>query len=160
MKNNKYKTIALAALAVILLIIAGRVLFEPFRISGDCMEPAIKDGQLSFLNRISPYLRHYQIGDIIVFKHEGKEWISRIVALENNTVQISERRVIVNGVPLDDKGIHRNWSGWKRGIYALDKLLQIPPGHVFVLSDNLSAEHDDSRVFGPISNSSILGLIW
>ncbi len=160
MKNNKYKIIILAVLTVILLITAGRIFFEPFRIFGDCMEPAIKNEQLTFLNRISPYLRHYQIGDIIVFKHEGKEWISRIVALENNIIQITERRVIVNGAALDDKGIHRNWSGWKHGTYAIDKPFQVPAGHVFVLSDNLSVEHDDSRVFGPISNSSILGLIW
>lgn len=159
MKKNRYKIIIVVAV-VILLIVTGRELAAPTPMIGDCMEPAIMDGQLLFLNRISPYLRHNQIGDIIVFKHEGKDWIARIVALENNTIQITEGSVIVNGAALDDKKIHRNWSGWKRGIYALDKPLQVPAGHVFVLSDNLSAEHDDSRVFGPIPNSSILGRIW
>lgn len=80
--------------------------------------------------------------------------------MENNTIQITEGNVIVNGVSLDERGIHRNWSGWKHGSYAIDKPLQVPSGHVFVLSDNLSAQHDDSRVFGPISNSSILGQTW
>jgi len=106
------------------------------------------DGKLYFLNRISPYLRHYQIGDIIVFKHEGKDWISRIVAVENNTIEITESRIVVNGVPLNDGEIHRNWSGWKQGTHAIDKPLQVPADHVFVLSDNLSAKHDDSRIFG------------
>ena len=160
MNTRKMRKYGVISLAVISLIIAGRILFEPYRISGDCMEPTIKNAQLTFLNRISSYLRHYQIGDIIVFNHEGKEWISRIVALANNSIQITEGRVIVNGAALDDKKLHRNWSGWKRGIYAFDNPLQVPAGHVFVLFDNLSAEHDDSRVFGPISNSSILGLIW
>jgi len=157
--NNRYKIITAAAV-LILLIIVGREFATPYRLSGDCMEPTIRDGKLYFLNRLSPYLRPYQIGDIIIFKHEGKDWISRIIALENCTIQITEGHVIVNGVALDDKEIHRNWSGWKRGSYAIDKSFQVPADHVFVLSDNLSAEHDDSRVFGPISNSSILGLIW
>lgn len=68
---KNYKIIAFAA-SVITLIFAEMIVADPFRVSGDCMEPAIKDGQLSFLNRISSCPRHYQIGDIIVFKHEGK----------------------------------------------------------------------------------------
>lgn len=158
-KNNKYKIISLTFL-LILLIFLGRELATPYRLSGDCMEPAIMDGKLYFLNKISPYLRPYKIGDIIVFKHEGKDWIARVVAVENNIIQITEGNVIVNGVALDEKGIHRNWSGWKQGVHAIDKPLQVPADHIFVLSDNLSASHDDSRVFGPISNSSIVGLIW
>lgn len=158
-KNNKYKIISLTV-SLILLLVVGREFATPYRLSGDCMEPAIRDGKLYFLNKISPYLRQYKIGDIIAFRHEGKDWISRIVAVENNTIQITEGHVIVNGVALDERGIHRNWSGWKQGVHAIDQPLQVPAGHVFVLSDNLSAKHDDSRVFGPISNSSILGVIW
>lgn len=158
-QNKRYKIISLTV-ALILLLVVVREFATPYRLSGDCMEPAIMDGKLYFLNKISPYLRHYQIGDIIAFRHEGKDWISRIVAVENNTIQITEGHVIVNGVVLDERGIHRNWSGWKHGIHAIDEPFQIPEDHVFVLSDNLSANHDDSRVFGPISNSSIVGLIW
>lgn len=66
----------------------------------------------------------------------------------------------MDDIALDNTGIHRNWSGWKLGTYAIDKPFQVPSDHVFVLSDNLSAMHDDSRVFGPISHSSILGLLW
>ncbi len=159
MKKNRYKII-FSAIAIILLISVGRELATPYRISGDCMEPAIRDGKLYFLNRISPYLHHYQIRDIIIFKHEGKKWISRIVALGNDVIEIREGKVILNNVFLDDKVIYRNWSGWEYGTFAIDKPFQVPAGHVFVLSDNLSAQHDDSRVFGPISTSSILGLIW
>lgn len=150
--------------AIIILIIFISILIAwglawPFRISGDCMEPAIKDGQLTFLNRISPHLIKYRIDDIILFKHEEKVWISRIVALENNDIQIIEGGIIVNNAALQD-GVARNWTNWKFGKYAIEKPITVPSGHVYVLSDNLSAHHDDSRVFGPIPNSSILGVIW
>lgn len=145
---------------IISLIIAVFALARPYRISGNCMEPAIKDGQLCFLNRVSSYLRRYQINDIILFKHEEKIWISRIVALENDTIQIAEGNLIVNGVALQDAGIQRSWANWRYGTYALDKPLKVPREHVFVLSDNLSAQHDDSRVFGPVSKKSIVGLVW
>lgn len=157
MKNKKYKIIALISVLLISVLVA---IVRPYRISGDCMEPAIMDGKRYFLNKIPPSLRHYQIGDIIVFEHEGKSWISRIIARENDTVQITEGKIILNGVTFTEGNIHRNWTNWKCGVHAIDEPLQVPGGHVFVLSDNLSAQHDDSRVFGPIPTSSILGVVW
>ena len=157
MKKNQYKIIVLI---VVTLVVAFFAFTQPYRLQGDCMEPAIKDGRLYFLNRIAPYLRQYQINDIILFKHEEKIWISRIVALENDTIQIIEGSVVVNRVPLISNEIYRNWANWKYGVYALDEPLKVPLEHVYVLSDNLSAQHDDSRVFGPISKKSILGLVW
>jgi signal peptidase I len=156
MKKN-YKTIFFAIIA---LTIVTWAFAHPYNVPGDCMEPAIKDGSHIFVNHISPYLRQYQVGDIIAFKHEGKEWVSRIVALETDTVQITEGKVTVNGIAHPDDGILRNWSNWKYGTYAIDKSFQVPSAHVFVLSDNLSAQHDDSRVFGPISKDSIVGRVW
>lgn len=157
MKKNKYTVIIFTVITLTLGIWA---FAHPYCVPGDCMEPAIKDGSRVFVNHMSPYLRQYQIGDIIAFKHEGKEWVSRIVATEADTIQITEGNVVVNNLALQDAKIHRNWTNWRYGLYALDKPLQIPSGHVFVLSDNLSAQHDDSRIFGPISKDSIVGLIW
>ncbi|KKQ33624.1 MAG: Type-I signal peptidase [candidate division TM6 bacterium GW2011_GWF2_37_49] len=157
---NKYKISIFSVIILIIVAIAVMLFARPYRVSGDCMEPAIKDGQLCFLNRIAPYLRQYRIDDIILFKYDNKIWISRIVALENDMIQISEGSVIVNGASLNEIGIQRSWSNWKYGTYAIDKPFSVPMGHVFVLSDNLAAQHDDSRVFGPVSKESILGLIW
>ena len=155
--KNHYKIIILV---VSVLIIFTWAFAHPYIVPGDCMEPAIKDGSHVFVNHISPYLRRYQVGDIIAFKHEGKDWVSRVVALETDTIEIIEGKVIVNGVALQNAGIYRSWSNWRYGAYAIDKQFQIPLSHVFVLSDNLSSQHDDSRVFGPISKESITGLVW
>jgi signal peptidase I len=154
--KKRYKIITLLVASIIVV----QALAKPYHVPGDCMEPAIKDGQHIFVNRVSPYLRQHQVGDIIAFKHEGKDWVSRVVALETDTIEITEGSVVVNGGAIQDAGIHRSWSNWRYGAYAIEKQVQVPPGHVFVLSDNLSAQHDDSRVFGPISKESIIGLVW
>lgn len=126
--KNHYKMIILI---VVSLIVGVQAFAKPYHVPGDCMEPAIKDGSHVFVNHISPYLRQHQIGDIIAFKHEGKEWVSRIIALETDTVQITEGKVVVNGVARQDDGIFRSWSNWKYGTYAIDKSLQVPLAHVF-----------------------------
>jgi signal peptidase I len=162
MYKNKYKFIVLT---VVVLIIVGWAIAAPFRVTGDgvepgdCMEPAVKDGQLCFVNRIAPYLRKWQRNDIIVLNYENKVWVARILALENETIQITEGSIIVNGTPLQES-IQRNWTEWNYGTYALNEPFKVPSDHVYVLSDNLSAHHDDSRVFGPIPKQSIVGLVW
>jgi signal peptidase I len=155
--KNKHKIIALI---VIMLIVVARSIAEPYHISGDCMEPAFMDGQRYFVNRISPYLRQYQTGDVVVFKHEEKVWISRIVAVGGETIQLTEGNIVVNGRANQDGEVRRNWSDWKFGTYGIDTPLQIPQGYFYVLSDNLTAHHDDSRVFGLVSKESILGRVW
>lgn len=155
--KKHYKMIILV---VSVLTIVTWAFAHPYNVPGDCMEPAIQDGSHVFVNHISPYLRQYQVGDIIAFKHEGKGWVSRIVALETDIVQITEGKVTVNGAAQQSDKIFRNWSNWKYGTYAIDESFEVPLAHVFVLSDNLSAQHDDSRVFGPISENSIVGLVW
>jgi len=156
---SKKAKISFVALMVLFVTILVMVVARPYRVSGDCMEPAIIDGKLYFLNKLAPYVRLYKMGDIILFNHENRVWISRIVALESDTIHIKKDRILVNDIVLEDS-VDRNWSNWKYGRYAIVKPFLVPKDHVYVLSDNLSAHHDDSRVFGPIHNSSILGLVW
>ncbi len=132
---------------------------SPYRISGDCMEPAIKDGKLYFVNHLYYKLTDYKAGDIIIFFHEDKIWISRIIALENQEIKISDNAILVDNQLYSD-GIQRNWQDWRYGKCGVDNIAKIPSEHVYVLSDNLSAHHDDSRVFGPISYHNILGKVW
>lgn len=151
LKTSFYSIVGLAIFAGMLMMFA-----EPYRISGDCMEPAIQDGKSYFLDKASHYFSPYQIGDVILFEHEGKVWVSRILALENNSIKIIQDSLIINGVTLQDS-IKRNWSSWQHGTFGVNNTFQVPANHIYVLSDNLSAHHDDSRVFGAISHSAIIG---
>lgn len=155
-RNTKYK---LTIISLSILAIFSWAIARPHKICGDCMEPAIADGHLYFSNQFAPYLRGYRIDDIITFTHEDRLWISRVVALENDTIEIKENEILVNGASVNN-GVSRNWDRWDYGTYGIKTAFTVPASHVYVLSDNLSAHHDDSRVFGPINTSKIGGLIW
>lgn len=154
-----FKKIILATLCVVASLFVYFIIANPYRISGDCMEPAIKDGKLYFVNYLYYKLNAYKAGDIIIFRHEDKIWVSRIVGLENQELKITDKTILVNNMDYSDS-IQRSWQDWRYGHYGVDSIVKIQPGHVYVLSDNLSAHHDDSRVFGPISYDSILGKVW
>lgn len=118
-----------------------------------------KRWKLYFVNYLYYKFSNYKIGDIVVFRHEGKIWISRIVGLENQEIKITD-----NSISLDNKlysdSIQINWQDWQCGQHGVATPLKIPSKHAYVLSDNLSAHHDDSRVFGPISYDNILVKVW
>lgn len=154
-----FKKIILATLFVVASLFSYFFIAKPYRISGNCMEPAIKDGKLYFVNHIYYKLNDYKAGDIIIFHYEDKIWISRIVSLENQTLKITDKAILVNNKVYSDS-IQRSWQDWRHGHYGVDSIAKIPSGHVYVLSDNLSAHHDDSRVFGPIPYDNILGKVW
>lgn len=157
--NTKSFLILFMGAAIFTLAII--IFAQPYRMYGNCMEPAKQDGGLYFLNNATRYLgsHQYRVGDIILFKHENRVWVSRVVGLENDMIEIKENIISVNDNVLEDN-IERNWTDWKFGTYAIDNIFQVPQGHVYVLSDNLSAHHDDSRVFGAISNTAIVGRLW
>ena len=131
------------------------ILIPNYRLDGDCMAPALNDGERHWFNRFSYLWAGPQAGDVVVFRLEGKKWVSRIVATEGETVRLQLQQVLINNRVRED-GVLRNWQSWdQHGQIGVAEPVRIPPSHVYVLSDNLRAEHDDSRVFGPIPVASI-----
>ena len=76
--------------------------------------------------------------------------IKRIVAVGGETIEIRDNRVFVDGTALDEPYL-------KEGSFMPDfGPLTIPEGQVFLMGDNRSSS-SDSRVFGPIDESEIVG---
>lgn len=114
--------------------------------------------------------------------------LKRVVAVGGDTVEVRDGHLLLNGVAVPSRRVEGDCSydarshdsGWRRepcvefvedsgerahGTYCTPYLacgdfppLDVPPGHVFVLGDH--RDHSaDSRVYGPIPESSILGRV-
>jgi signal peptidase I len=100
--------------------------------------------------------------------------VSRVVALEGDTVEMKAGLLYVNGKPADNSahisilraagcimtdGPESNLAsiGVEGEKEAAE--LQIPAGYVYVLADNRAGNFEDSRVFGPIPLSDITGVL-
>lgn len=153
------KLLSFLAAITSLMVFGYFFIARPHRIAGDCMEPAVKDGSLRYVNHLYSYYNSYKTGDIIAFHYENKMWVSRIVALAGQEIMVSNKGLLLNGTPYDD-GIQRDWSHYNHGSYGVDKAVKVPADSIYVLSDKLSSHHDDSRVFGPIAHKAIAGKIW
>ena len=121
-----------------------------YRIDGSSMNPTLVDGQYLIINNFSYYLDEPERGDIIVFKHPNNDLnlIKRVVGVPGDHVEVKERQVTVNDIPLDEPYIKAppNYSGnW-----------DVPADKYFVLGDNRNSS-SDSHSWGFLPEDNILG---
>ena len=149
-----------------------------YRIPQNGMYPTLPAGSILFTAK-RPYSDPSRVkrGDIIVFVREQNgqryNYIWRVVALPSDKVEASGESLIINGRQVrrerigntNGKTIFREHLGDVSYQIAIDPSspnhppdasLTVPPDEFFVMGDNRFNAFD-SRNFGPISFSSIIG---
>jgi signal peptidase I len=118
------KTLGAALLVTLVLRV---IVFQPFTIPSDSMEPILWKGDYLILwkgsygwSRYSipfdPPLFHGRLfdrlpqrGDVVVFKHkigaERKDYIKRVMGLPGDRVQVISSRVFINGTPVQQQAL-------------------------------------------------------
>jgi signal peptidase I len=156
---------ALETLAVTLIIFVGLQTFvaQPYRVQQESMEATLEPGQYVLVDKLTPRFDGYRRGDIVVFTPPadfpdaaGAPFIKRIVAVGGDRVEVKDGRLWVNGQPLDEPYVY---EGQPTEATGGESRWVVPPGDYFVLGDHRQASAD-SRVFGPIPASSIIGRAW
>ena len=118
------------------------------RIPSANMEPTIKVGATIKVHR-DHYLSHPPArGDIVMFRlpddprssdvdESRQEYISRIIAISGDTIEISKMTVKLNEEPLQERYVQ-----WTRGGWSDFPRTTVRPPSVFVLGDNRDASRD------------------
>jgi len=152
--------IALLALVTILLI--RYYLFKPFYVKGASMEPTFYEKEYLIIDEITYRFREPERGEVIVFRYpeNPKEYfLKRIIGLPGETIKITEGKIYIynqthpEGVAIDEKYLTDSvkTSG--------DKIKVLGKNEFFVLGDNRENSYD-SRRFGPVDRSLIVGRTW
>jgi signal peptidase I len=105
------------------------------------MEPTFKNNQITFLIKNTNVNKN----DIIVFKKDDTVYIKRVIAQSNDSVELHDGYVYINGV----KYISYTYNG-ENITYTLHE------NQFFVIGDNYN-NSIDSRVFGLINSDQIIG---
>ncbi|MCL2105948.1 MAG: signal peptidase I [Oscillospiraceae bacterium] len=153
-----YRRLALGLLAGLVVAAAVIVLITNLwvavlRIDGSSMTPLLKMDEIVLAVRTgSP-----EKNEIIALNHNNKLHIKRVVALAGDRVDIGEDGVVsVNGNALSEPYV----SEPSFGSCDIELPFQVPPGAVFVLSDNRADSIDsrDSR-FGVVEREQVIGKV-
>jgi signal peptidase I len=179
--------VVIVALALGLALAIQRWVVKPYQIPSGSMEPTLDVGQRVLVNRFIYSFKDPKAGDIVVFHppagaesaHEcgvlykkqepleagepcpkptaeesGQTFIKRVVAVGGDTLSIKQGHPVVNGIEKKDESYIRPCGeGYECN---LPKTITIPPGYFFMMGDN-RGESDDSRYWGPVPKSWIIG---
>jgi len=120
------------------------------------MEPTLHHGQYLMVNKLALRLGAPRRGDIVVFRSPQdakRALIKRVIGLPGEEVSIRDGLVHINGQPLAEPYIAPDRSSGNWGPIMLGK------GQYVMLGDNRN-NSNDSRGFGPVSDSQFIGKAW
>jgi signal peptidase I len=144
------------AFSVLLAVILIVFIYQPVKVEGTSMMPALTDQERIFINKFTYRFGSGNIerGDLVVFwfpLDRSKSYIKRVIALPGDTVRIENGTVYVNGTQLDEPYVPNEY----RDRQSLD-LRTVPPDSYFVLGDHRSSSND-SRAWGTVERKYIYG---
>ena len=171
-------------------------LVEPFQIPSSSMVPTLEVGDYILVNKYTygirlPVVRTKVLalnepkrGDVMVFfpPHMNETYyIKRVIGLPGDTITYRNKRLAVNGVPLEEESLAvlpDSSSRYRVGLESLgearhlvqvnesrpgrDFSVKVKPGHYFMMGDNRD-NSSDSRIWGQVPEKDIVGkafAIW
>jgi signal peptidase I len=190
--SSSLKFLQWLAGVLIIAIFVMTFVVQAFEIPSESMERTLLIGDYLLVNKTSfahgghwnhalPY-PPLKRGDIIVFRYPvqpSQHFVKRVIALPGDRIHLVNKRVYVNGQPLEEKytsfksrsldpyrdnfpdtdyfseNVERHWWIQMRGLIRNGELL-VPEGKYFVLGDNRD-ESLDSRYWGFVPAENIVG---
>lgn len=154
-------------IAIFIFVVVYFFLLQPHQVRGESMMPTFTDGEYILTDKLSYRFHNPERGDVIVFRspqNESIDFIKRIIGLPGERVEVIGGKVeVINGnfpqgLTLNETYIAgdptKPGSQIKEG-----EPYTVPADEYFVMGDN-RARSSDSREFGAIKKSSIIGRAW
>jgi signal peptidase I len=154
--------LVLAGLAVLLL---QAFVIQPFAVPGNAMSPTLQAGDRILVLKSGLLQGPIRSGEIVVFRASrslpctvvggrASDLVLRVVALPGDTIWSVGDAIFIDGRPLSERG----WYNPRYGQVGSTPIRSttLSSGEYFVMADNRS-DACDSRAFGPIPKSSVVG---
>jgi signal peptidase I len=161
---------ALAETAVVIVaavLLAGLVrafAFQTFEIPTSSMTPTLGVHDRILVQKAFFSWHDVREGDIVVFSHPpldtcpgGGDLVKRVIALPGQTIYSSGNSIYINGRLLAEPYLP-HYDPLGPPIASRQHPYRVPSGDFYVLGDN-RADSCDSRYWGPIKGSSIIGKV-
>jgi len=171
-RRTLVETVVTVLVAVLLAALVRTFVFQTFWIPSSSMVPTLGVYDRILVQKAFFTWQDVREGDIVVFSHpplddcpgpQNGDLVKRVIALPGQTIYSSGNSIYVNGHLLSEPYLPRyDPLGPPIPNATSRHPYRVPPGDFYVLGDN-RAISCDSRYWGPIKGSSIVGkaiLVW
>lgn len=157
--------LALALLVVAAVLAVRAWVLTPFVVPTGSMRPTIRPGSWILVDRLAFDTHPIEVGDVVVLRRPADDpgeassdyLVKRVIGLPGQTIASRGGHVVVDGRVLAEPYLPRS----DRTVGIVPQT--IPRGEYFVLGDD-RGDSVDSRIFGPVPASSIVGevvaVVW
>ncbi len=152
-------------LTLVIFFVIQNFIAQPYQVQQNSMERTLEPGQYVLVDKLTPRWDPYKRGDVVVFSPpptwttDPTPFIKRVIGLPGDDVEVKDDgKVYVNGVALDEPYTYKNAQGINEPTVPLGDTSSwvVPAGDMFVMGDHRQ-KSADSRAFGPIPESSVIG---
>jgi signal peptidase I len=166
------ETLAIVAVAIVVAVVLRTFVVGTFSIPSGSMEPTLNINDRILVDKLAYHFHSVHAGDVVVFttpKDEHcagapvKDLVKRVIGLPGQTIALSDGQVYIDTKLFAEPWLpaavqHQTIPGPGDQPYSLAKPFHIPAHDVFVMGDNRTASCD-SRYWGPINESTIVGKV-
>lgn len=161
--------LVIAALALSAAFLLRTFVIQQFAVDGQSMLGTLHSGDRVIVNKLSYDLHDPRHGDVVVLKDteetlEIRDLIKRVIALPGETIEYRNCQLFIDGIRmtepyLDPVLVRPDHCG------SSQALVEVEPGHVFVMGDNRAASLDSRTLaIGQIPYDNLIGrafvVIW
>jgi signal peptidase I len=164
LRRRLTETVIMLLVAVLVSVLLRTYAFEVYWIPSGSMVPTLGVYDRILVQKAFFNWHDVREGEIVVFAHPPLEQcggvpagdlVKRVIALSGQTVYSSGNSIYINGHRLAEPYLPAN-DPLGVPIASSSHPYRVPPGEFYVLGDN-RADSCDSRYWGPIQGSSIVG---
>jgi signal peptidase I len=164
--------VGVVVVAILVAVLLRTFVVATYSIPSGSMEPTLQIGDRIVVNKLSYHLHGVDRTNIVVFSTPPNEecagppvadLVKRVIGLPGEIISLHDGNVYINGRLLPEPFLppdirNDTYPGPSSDAYALKHAYRIPAGDVYVMGDNRS-NSCDSRYWGPIPESSIVGKV-
>jgi signal peptidase I len=149
-------------LTLVIFFVVQNFVAQPFQVEGDSMQHSFEPGDYVLVDKLTPRWVPYSRGDVVVLQPpedwatERTPFIKRVIGVGGDTIQVKDGLVYVNGTALEERYLYADESGLRQSTTSVESRWVVPERDLFVMGDHRQ-QSADSRVFGPIPVTSVLG---
>jgi signal peptidase I len=156
-------------LTILIFFIIQTFVAQPYQVRQQSMERTLEPNEYVLVDKLTPRWDEYDRGDIVVFEPpsgwsldgDRTPFIKRVIGIGGDTVELRDGQVFVNDVELDEPYVYTEPDGQPQPTDPTGGRTSwtVPLGDIFVMGDHRQASAD-SRTFGSVPLSSVLGRAW
>lgn len=164
-----FEIVETLVLTLIIFLVIQNFVAQPYKVQQQSMERTLEPEQYVLVDKLTPRFDTYKRGDIVVFTppaewgEDGTPFIKRVIGLGGDKIEIRDDGfVYVNGQLLDEPYLYSATPGGPPQPTTAPpdrSTWTIPPGELFLMGDHRQ-NSADSRTFGPVEESQVIGRAW